>query len=518
MPRNYRIERDAIIQRWYGVNAQSRNPRPRRSWKEGPVTPSDCFGIPVPVNAPFRLFGHCLVWKYGLDRGGYGVLTIDGKRELAHRAVFVQTRGPIPEDRQVNHLCNRPYCIQPSHLYAGTSQDNKDDSQIFTKEELLNAPGIFLWQGQQGPDDPLQQRLLESSRYDETEPWEPVVQSAQKPLEEFTCPNHEFAITMFGGESRICRICETSEYEERLIDGLGTHSLIAEICPASRSVVPIFEKIASSEYLKEAHRDTRRLAYNRSRRGYGMDAHDLRRCACEYCIEDRKNFRAAIQPLLTKSESKLLDVHDRLEPQITAPLDEASTDIMAAWAGSVGLDGQEIQTLRRHRNNCINSNSELVRTTRVLEGDLSYLLYAISEFESSEEMLGDQQVQLIMLRWRLAQMRKADEGQSRHTILPAAIKTADRIALAWQTEADGILRPFLESKPDLHQVIDHLARALITMQVLELLRFEFFGRNSHTEQEPHPHEYCAAAIRETGRARPFLREFEEGLGFRPKPT
>ena len=83
MPRDYRTERDAIIQKWYGGNPQPRNPRPRRSWREGPITPADCFGVPMQVNSPFAPFGHCLVWRYGLNRDGYGVLTIDGEQELA---------------------------------------------------------------------------------------------------------------------------------------------------------------------------------------------------------------------------------------------------------------------------------------------------------------------------------------------------------------------------------------------------------------------------------------------------
>ena len=204
MPRNYRIERDAVIRRWYGGNPQRKNPRPSRSWNEGPITPADCLGIPMQVNSPFTPYGYCLVWKYGLNQYGYGTLTIDGDQELAHRAVFIQTRGRIPEDRQVNHLCNRPYCVQPSHLYAGTSQDNKDDSQIFNKEGLLHAPWILHRPATTTVDDPLLNRLLCTNRHDGTEPWGPAEQPAQKPLEEFTCPSHDFAITMFGGQSRIC--------------------------------------------------------------------------------------------------------------------------------------------------------------------------------------------------------------------------------------------------------------------------------------------------------------------------
>ena len=57
-------------------------------------------------------------------RGSYGVLRVDGKQQQAHRLAYIQTRGEIPEGKQVNHLCNRPFCIQPAHLYAGTKQDN----------------------------------------------------------------------------------------------------------------------------------------------------------------------------------------------------------------------------------------------------------------------------------------------------------------------------------------------------------------------------------------------------------
>ena len=155
MPRDYWMERDAIIQRWYGDNPQPNNPRPRRSWEGGPITPADCLGIPMQVNAPFIPPGCCMVWKYSLNGYGYGTLNICGKQKLAHRAVFIQTRGQIPEDKQVNHLCNRPYCVQPSHLYAGTNQDNKDDSQIFSKEKLLHAPWIIDWPEGTHSDDQL---------------------------------------------------------------------------------------------------------------------------------------------------------------------------------------------------------------------------------------------------------------------------------------------------------------------------------------------------------------------------
>ena len=41
---------------------------------------------------------------------------------------FEQSRGrEIREERQINHLCNRPFCLQPAHLYEGTALQNSAD-------------------------------------------------------------------------------------------------------------------------------------------------------------------------------------------------------------------------------------------------------------------------------------------------------------------------------------------------------------------------------------------------------
>ncbi|MYF79057.1 MAG: HNH endonuclease [Chloroflexi bacterium] len=513
MSRDYHVERDAIIRRWYGNNPQPRNPRPCRDWAGGPITPADCLGIPMQVNSPFRPFGHCMVWKYGLNRDGYGTLTVEGKQVLAHRAAFIQTRGYIPEGMQVNHLCNRPYCVQPSHLYAGTTQDNKDDSLIFGRERLLHAPWILLSPGRTEINDPLLLRLLESNRYDGTEPWQPVVQPAQMPLEEFNCPQHDFAITMFSGETKICRICEVSEVEEETLDEFGTPSLIAEICPASQTVLSILEKIVASGFVEESHRETRQRAYHRSRQGFGVGSHDLRTCVCDYCARDRAVFRAAIRSQLTTEESALLDICDRLEPHITAILEEASGGMTEEWGKAARLSDEQAQALKRHHKDCANTKAELVRASRALEGEFGFLLYAISTFNNREDILEDETFRLIMSRWSFIRVRQEDEKPIQDTILLAVDEAVNKMALAWERETDEMTKPYLESKPELHQGVRLLAQLLARKRVFEHLRYELLGRNSFGEQYPHPHSYCAASIRATGRVQRFPREFEEGIGY-----
>ena len=511
MPRNYRIERDAIIRRWYGGNPQPMASTRRR----GPITPGDCLGIPIPVNLPFRSLGHCMVWKHGLNRDGYGVLTVDGQQELAHRTVFIQTQGSIPEGMQVNHLCNRPYCVQPSHLYAGTVQDNKDDSQIFSRPDLFHAPWVMHWPGEVKTDDPLSRRLRESRRYDGAEPWEPVEQPPQLSLEEFSCPKHDFAIPMQGGESRICRICEVSEWDQERADGDGTWLLVAEICPASQTVAPILEKIANSELLGESHLETRRRAYRRERQPFWQGSHNLRNCVCSYCTQDRQTLREALDPLLTREESEILDICDRLEPRITDALHDASADMMEALAKKLGMTGEQVLALREHIQSCPNSTSELTMKSRTIESDFAYLLYALGRFQEREEMLDDQGFQQVMMRWDTVMVKEEDEEDIFRSVLPAADETAEKVALAWEKEADGLMRPYLENEPGLHGDIRFLARMLAKKHIFELLRYELLGRHSSTEQWPHPHSGCLAGIRGTGQVQTFPNDFEEGKGYRP---
>ena len=312
------------------------------------------------------------------------------------------------------------------------------------------------------------------------------------------------------------RICETSESQEREIDELGTYSLIAEICPVSQTVIPVLEKIMASEFVGESHRETRRRAYRRNRQGPGMGSHDLRSCGCDYCTQDRKAFRSAIEPLLTRQESELLNACDRLEPQITAALQEASVDMMEAWARALGLNDEQAQSLREHHKDCSNTKAELINTSRGLERELGYQLYAISAFSTREEMLEDEIFRQIVYGWKLARVRKEDQEPIQRTILPAAEQTACRIAMAWESESDEKTRPYQESKPDLIRDIRWLAQVLAMKRVMEHLRYEFYGRNSFSEQKPHPHSNCAASIVETGRVEPFPREFLEGIGYKPR--
>ena len=84
---------------------------------------------PIPRNNPIPLALSCLIWPGPVNADGYG-LWKDG--DLAHRSAYIASRGEnIPKGALVSHLCNRPYCWQPAHLYMGNPKDNAEDRDAY---------------------------------------------------------------------------------------------------------------------------------------------------------------------------------------------------------------------------------------------------------------------------------------------------------------------------------------------------------------------------------------------------
>jgi hypothetical protein len=67
--------------------------------------------------------GRCWTWLAGKYGSGYGQFR--GGR--AHRFAYKDKIGPIPSGLLVLHHCDNPGCVNPSHLFLGTQQDNMDD-------------------------------------------------------------------------------------------------------------------------------------------------------------------------------------------------------------------------------------------------------------------------------------------------------------------------------------------------------------------------------------------------------
>lgn len=98
------------------------------------------FDGPAPVHNPG--LGPCHLWLASCTHNGYGQFRWGGQMGLAHRFIYTEEIGPIPEDRpQLDHLCRVRNCARSSHLDPVTNRQNHERSMPFLVIKTRCAEG-----------------------------------------------------------------------------------------------------------------------------------------------------------------------------------------------------------------------------------------------------------------------------------------------------------------------------------------------------------------------------------------
>lgn len=76
-------------------------------------------------------------WAGCRNNSGYGVVSFNGKKYMAHRLSLELSVGKPEGNLMALHSCDNPSCINPMHLRWGTHAENMAD---MVKRNRTNAP------------------------------------------------------------------------------------------------------------------------------------------------------------------------------------------------------------------------------------------------------------------------------------------------------------------------------------------------------------------------------------------
>jgi hypothetical protein len=91
----------------------------------------------------------CWIWMRAKGKHGYGICWKDGRTCRAHRVVYERHKGPIPDGKQLDHLCRIRCCVNPSHLEPVSGAINIRRSPVakFTQLEIDEIRRIYTSKG-----------------------------------------------------------------------------------------------------------------------------------------------------------------------------------------------------------------------------------------------------------------------------------------------------------------------------------------------------------------------------------
>lgn len=96
----------------------------------------------------------CWIWQLAINPvTGYGIDGSEGGSRTAHRRVYEDRRGLIPEGFELDHLCRVRGCVNPDHLEPVTKHENLRRAGLLKlADEEVEEIRVWLSLGYQGKD------------------------------------------------------------------------------------------------------------------------------------------------------------------------------------------------------------------------------------------------------------------------------------------------------------------------------------------------------------------------------
>jgi len=90
-------------------------------------------------------FMDCWLWDGHHDKDGYASICVGKRTRHAHRVTYEEYIGPIPEGKQLDHLCRNRGCINPRHQEPVTNVENQRRSPITMMGKTVCKRGHSNW-------------------------------------------------------------------------------------------------------------------------------------------------------------------------------------------------------------------------------------------------------------------------------------------------------------------------------------------------------------------------------------